>query len=86
MIRFILSLYAAIALSIIGATIARADAPAGASATACDSTAFVPVMSADGLRVLYWNNPTCPASGGDGQSLAAVDPCAPTIGSAGRKS
>mgnify|MGYP000011043551 CR=1 FL=1 len=36
-----------------------ADAPAGASAAPCDATQFTPVMSADGTRVLYWNNPTC---------------------------
>ena len=64
----------AIALS-MAASAALADAPAGASATACDVSAFVPVMSADGTRVLYWNNPTRAAATGatDG---AAFDPCA----------
>lgn len=38
---------------------AFADAPAGASAAPCDITQFTPIMSEDGQRVLYWNNPTC---------------------------
>lgn len=46
------------------ASTAFADAPAGAAATACDVSAFVPVMSADGARVLYWNNATCAAPSG----------------------
>lgn len=38
---------------------AFAGAPAGASAMQCDINRFTPIMSADGERILYWNNPTC---------------------------
>lgn len=41
------------------ASTAFADAPAGAASANCDITQFTPIMSEDGQRVLYWNNPTC---------------------------
>lgn len=57
--KYIIALAATLA-----ASTALADAPKGAAAMACDITAFTPVMSADGTRVLYWNNATCAAPSG----------------------
>ena len=47
------------AVSMLTATTAFADAPAGAAAAPCDPTAFTAVVSTRTGEVLYWNNPTC---------------------------
>lgn len=48
--------------TLLTATAAYADTPAGAEATGCDITAFVPVLASDG-SVAYWNirNDLCPS-------------------------
>lgn len=77
MIRTILSTLAMV-LTMIMATTATADTVPGGAATSCtDPNAFTPVMSADGTRVLYWNNPTCAAASGATDGTPAANPRGP---------
>lgn len=51
------------------------DAPAGASATGCDTAQFTAIRSERTGEILYWNNRSCPAgSGPAGSAAPAPDP------------
>ena len=66
---------------LISTPVLAQEAPSGASATRCDVSQFIPVISERTGRVMYWNNRTCPSAPGatDGTAAAAASPAPATI-------
>ena len=60
------------ALMLAGAPALTQETPAGAWATGCDVSHYIPIISERTGEVLYWNNRRCPAGVGATDTTAAA--------------
>ena len=60
------------ALMLAGAPALTQETPAGAWATGCDVSHYIPIISERTGEVLYWNNRSCPAGVGATDTTAAA--------------
>ena len=71
------------ALMLAGAPALTQETPAGAWATGCDVSHYIPIISERTGEVLYWNNRRCPAGVGATDTTAAAGGGAAVVGGGG---